>query len=102
MLGIRGTIDNGKNGGNQMNNDEVMEAIRGKAYIPDKIVDWILDNYRGVCTDKLRDDEYSGVKWRRVCREGSDWKYGSFFICPEKMLRRGVTFDEFYGNGTVD
>lgn len=85
-----------------MNNDEVIEEIRGKSYIPDKIVDWIDDNYRNVCADKLCEDEYSGIKWRRVCREGSDWKYGSFFICTEKMLRREVTFDEFYGNGLVD
>ena len=31
-----------------------------------------------------------------------DTKYGSFYICPEKKLMRGLTFSEFYVGRNVD
>lgn len=31
-----------------------------------------------------------------------DVKYGRFFICPEKKLMRGQTFEEFYEGRNVD
>ena len=44
----------------------------------------------------------NGKIWFKVCREGNDVKYGSYYICIDTMERRGSTFDEFYGGGIVD
>lgn len=44
----------------------------------------------------------NGKTWFKVCREGNDVKYGSYYICIDTMERRNSTFDEFYGGGIVD
>lgn len=44
----------------------------------------------------------NGKTWFKVCREGNDVKYGSYYICIDTMEWRGSTFDEFYGDGIVD
>lgn len=40
--------------------------------------------------------------WVCVCLEGSDWKYGRYYIDPDRKLMRDCTFNEFYGGGIVD
>ena len=57
---------------------------------------FIMDNYREVPTKYGLADEYKGLPWTKVCLEGSDWKYGSFWICPDRMLLRNDTIEEFY------
>lgn len=87
-----------------MNNDDIKKFLaEGKTrWLTEEMWEFINHNYSEVPVKNGLAAEYKGLPWKRVCLAGSDWKYGSFFICPEKMLRRGVTFDEFYGKGTVD
>lgn len=85
------------------NNDVKKFVAEAKTpWLPEGMWMFILNNYSSVPVKNGLAVEYKGLPWKRVCLAGSDWKYGSFYICPEKMLRRGVTFNEFYGKGTVD
>lgn len=68
----------------------------------DEMSDFIRKNYAYVDVDKPVPPAVWGYKWETACKAGNDWKYGRYKICRDKMLRRRLTFNEFYGGGIVD
>ena len=67
--------------------------------ITDATADYVYNVYTEV---KPIPANINGKTWFKVCREGNDVKYGSYYICIDTMERRGSTFDEFYDGGIVD
>jgi hypothetical protein len=68
-------------------------------HISDTTADYVYNVYTEV---KPIPANINGKTWFKVCREGNDVKYGSYYICIDTMERRNSTFDEFYDGGIVD
>ena len=67
--------------------------------ISDTTADYVYNVYTEV---KPIPANINSKTWFKVCREGNDVKYGSYYICIDTMERRNSTFDEFYDGGLVD
>ena len=84
-------------------NQDIINASKkfygGSNPISAELCEFIGENYTLVENDYA---EKNGGNWHKVYPSGRDSKYCCFMIEPEQMLRRSVTFDEFYGGGIVD
>ena len=80
-----------------MTNQDVINACESEKYhhvcISPEMDDFIKANYK---------EGNDNGKFYKVYRRGNDAKYGHYMINPHSTLRRGSTFDEFYGGGIVD
>lgn len=80
-----------------MTNEDIINC-KNITSMSEDMVNWLFKHY----TEVEASAENLAYKWETACRAGNDWKYGRFKVCREKMLWRGLTFSEFYGNGIVD
>lgn len=85
-----------------MDNNDVKKFVEEAKtrWLSEVMWQFIMDNYSDVPIKSGLNglaDEYKRLPWTKVCLFGGDWKYGSFWIYPDKMLRRGDTIEEFYG-----
>lgn len=80
-------------------NNKIIEKLKANIDLTNEEHDFISSHYKFLKNPTKQELSYS---WVCVCRPGSDSKYGHYYICPEKMLMRSSTFDEFYSGGIVD
>lgn len=78
-----------------MTNSDIINKLKISSRLTWEERCFVVNNYR-----KAKPNESNN--WKAVCLEGSDFKYGSWLIDPEKMIQRSKTFDEFYEGGIVD
>lgn len=78
-----------------MNNQDIIKKVSKTPWITLEERNFIMSNYKKALPSE-------SDNWTSVCIEGSDFRYGSWKIDPEKMLTRGETFGEFYKNRIVD
>lgn len=75
--------------------DEIAERVKSTPYITREQHEFIMNHYReGYNCDS---DE-----WLTVCLEGNTFRYGRYKIDTNRMLRRGLTYAEFYSGGIFD
>lgn len=73
----------------------IAKRVDSTTYITREEHEFIMNHYReGYNCDS--------DAWITVCLERSDFKYGCYKIDTNRMLRRGLTFAEFYSGGIVD
>ena len=69
--------------------DEIAERVNSTPYLTREQREFVMERYREAY--KHESDE-----WVTVCIEGSDFKFGRYKIDTRNMLRRYLTFAEFY------
>lgn len=75
--------------------DEIAKRIKSTPYLTAEQNEFVMERYReGYNCDS---DE-----WLTVCLEGNTFKYGRYKIDTNRMLRRGLTYAEFYSGGIFD
>ena len=81
-----------------MTNEDVIARLEGckttvNIGIREPMWDWIMANYK--------EGDSPNPHYKLYCA-GYDSKYTRRAVDPLTMTYRGLTFDEFYGNGVVD
>lgn len=83
--------------------DEMWELpVRQDRLTEDETLAMNLRNRRESGEAIADEKEIARAKDWRVVRVGGDSKYGRIAYSPSLDIMRSLTFDEFYGNGTVD
>ena len=75
--------------------DVIAKRINSNPFLTKAQHEFVMEHYREAYG-------YESDEWVTVCPNGSDFKYGRYKIDTNKMLRRALTFAEFYSGGIVD